>query len=506
MAVNVNETETKYDAPADAALPNLDGLPQVAATATPGEVELDAEYYDTDDLRLLRAGITLRRRRGGDDAGWHLKLPVGGDTRREIRLPLGRAGRRVPGELAELVRVHARGAPLRPVARLTTKRRRLILLDEAGESLAEVAADDVSAETLGDTAAVSRWHEVEVELTGGDRRLLKAADELLRRDGLRPAGRSAKLERALGGRLPEPASQPSPQRSTPAGLVVLAYLRAHAAKLKSLDPMARRDEPDAVHQMRVATRRLRSTLRSFGYVFHREDTQRLAAELKWLGSVLGDARDGEVLAAHLQEGLSRTATEQVIGPIQARVQGHFASVRATARTELLAALDSARYFTLLDDLDRLLDDPPFTAQAAMPPAEVLPKAARRAFRQARRRMRRATHTPAGRHRNAALHQARKSARRARYASEAMAPATGAKARRFARQMKKVQSVLGEHQDAVIARRVERELGISAHLAGENAFSYGLLYERDVCAGERLQAQAQRVWKQASRPRYRRWMR
>ena len=138
MAVNVNETESKYDAPAGAALPRLDELPQVAGTSGPDEEQLEAEYYDTDDLRLIRAGITLRRRRGGDDAGWHLKLPLGAGTRREILLPPGRAGRRVPGELAELVRVHTRGEPLRPVARMTTRRQRLILLGQGGESLAEV--------------------------------------------------------------------------------------------------------------------------------------------------------------------------------------------------------------------------------------------------------------------------------------------------------------------------------------------------------------------------------
>src|SRR5215831_10953420 len=100
MAVNVNETEAKYDAPAGAALPRLDGLPQVAGTSGPAEEQLAAEYYDTDDLRLIRAGITLRRRRGGDDAGWHLKLPDATSTRSEIRRPLGRAGQRVPSELA----------------------------------------------------------------------------------------------------------------------------------------------------------------------------------------------------------------------------------------------------------------------------------------------------------------------------------------------------------------------------------------------------------------------
>jgi CHAD domain-containing protein len=154
----------------------------------------------------------------------------------------------------------------------------------------------------------------------------------------------------------------------------------------------------------------------------------------------------------------------------------------------------------------LLDDPPFTAQAAMPAAEVLPAAARHARRQANRRMRRARHAAAGQPRNEGLHRARKAARRARYASEAMTPAVGKKARRFTKQMKKVQSVLGEHQDAVIARRAARELGIGAYLAGENAFSYGLLYERAVCHGQRLQVQAEHAWKRASRPRYRRWMR
>lgn len=248
---------------------------------------------------------------------------------------------------------------------MTTRRQRLILLGPGGESLAEIAADDVSAQTLGVTTAVSSWHEVEVELTGGDRQLLEAADELLRRDGLRPAGRSAKLERALGGQLPTPVHQAPLTSSSTAGQVVLAYLRTHAERLKSLDPMVRRDEPDAVHQMRVATRRLRSTLRSFGQVIRRDRTQRLATELKWLGTVLGEARDREVLAGHLQSGLRATQGELVIGPVQAHVQSHFASVRADARAALLGALDSQRYFSsLLGELDKLMAEPPLTQQAA----------------------------------------------------------------------------------------------------------------------------------------------
>ena len=120
-------------------------------------------------------------------------------------------------------------------------------------------------------------------------------------------------------------------------------------------------------------------------------------------------------------------------------------------------------------------------------------------------MRRASQAPRGQARDVALHEARKSARRARYAAEAARPASGKPARTFARQMKKVQSVVGDHQDTVIARQAARDLGIGAHLVGENAFTYGLLYERELHQAERLQAEARRVWKHASRPRYRTWM-
>jgi len=501
MSVSMSETEAKYDAPAGAGLPDLRGVPQVADISGPDDLELEAEYYDTGDLRLIRAGVTLRRRRGGDDSGWHLKLPAGRDTRREIRRALN--GERVPAELAGLVRVHTRGEPLRPVVLMTTRRRRLTLLDGSGRSLAEVSADDVSAQALGAAAALSRWQEVEVELTGGDRRLLRAVDEVLRGSGLRRAARPAKLQRALESRLPAADRRPALAPSSPAGQVVLAYLRDQAAALKSLDPMVRRDEPDAVHQMRVATRRLRATLRSFGAVLRGEDIPRLAADLKWLGAVLGEARDAEVLPGHLRSGLRGIPPELRIGPVGARVQGHFAPVRAAARTQVLAALDSDRYFSLLDDLDTLIAAPPFTAAAAGAAAAVLPAAARRARRQARRRMRRAWLATPGQPRDAALHQARKAVRRARYAGEAMAPALGPRARRFARRMKRVQSVLGEHQDGVIAREVTRKLGITAHLAGENAFSYGVLYERDACRAGALQERAGRAWARAARPRWRR---
>ena len=302
---------------------------------------------------------------------------------------------------------------------------------------------------------------------------------------------------AIGGPRPRPDSS--------AGDAVLAYLRAQAQAMTSLEPRVRADEFDSVHQMRVATRRLRAALRTFALVIPDTDSQHLAGELQWLGRLLGQARDGEVLAGHLRDSLRPVAPELLIGPVQARVQGHYAPRRAAAHDELLAALDSPRYARLLAELDRVMAGPPRGPQAAAPARDILPPAVRRAYRQAKRRMRRARHMPAGPGRDIALHRARKSARRARYAAEAATPAVGPQARRFARQMKKVQSALGDHQDAVLARHEARVLGIGAHLADENAFTYGLLYELELHRAEQRQADARRVWRRAARRRYRRWM-
>ena len=293
MTTELRETEQKYEGRPDMVLPALDDLPRVAEVSGPQDETLIAEYYDTRDLRLLQAGATLRRRNGGRDAGWHLKLPDdhkddqkkearnGASSRREIHVPLApvqHAGDPVPDELARLVRVHSRGIPLRPVARIETRRHRTTLRGADGSSLAEVVADEVAAQTLGSATTVTRWDEVEVELTGGSPQLLKAANKRLRRAGLRPAAYSAKLERAMAGSLPGHADGHAPGQATarraerdlsassPAGDVVSAYLAAQAERLKALDPAVRREEPDAVHQMRVTARRLRAAFQSFPMV------------------------------------------------------------------------------------------------------------------------------------------------------------------------------------------------------------------------------------------------
>jgi CHAD domain-containing protein len=505
----MQETETKYDVPTDTVLPGLSGLPDVASCSAPPEQRLQAEYFDTEDLRLIRVGITLRRRSGGGDDGWHLKLPAGPLSRMEIRVSLGRSAREVPAELAELIRARIRDRPLQPVASLTTRRRSIALLDPASKSLAEIADDQVTATRQGSGPsggpAASHWREVEVELTGGSPRLLQAVDELFVSHGLRSCRRSAKLERALGIRPAGREARPQPCRTSPAGQVVLGYLRRQAQALTSLDPMVRWDRPDSVHQMRVAARRLRSTLRTFGTVVSASDTAQLAAELKWLAAVLGEARDTEVQARRMRDQARQTDVAQLLGPVQARVQGHFARAKATARAGLLDALNSQRYYALLDGLDAIVSSPPCGPDADLPASIVLIAAVRKSQRKARRRMQRAQRAPAGRARDEALHRARKAARQARYTAEAAQPAAGQDASRFARRMKKLQSVLGDHQDTVVGRELVRRLGIAADQAGESAFSYGLFYALEQADAQRLQAKAWRVWQRSSRRRYREWM-
>ena len=209
------ETERKYDAAADFALPDLAGLDGVAAVTGPRTYRLRAVYFDTPDFSLLKAKITLRRRTGGEDAGWHLKLPAGADSRREVHAPLGRSTRKVPARLAELVTRWTGGRPLQPIARLATTRRVRWLAGQDGQVLAEIADDLVvgslpaadqlagpgrdggQAEGGPEWREASRWREVEIELGTGPRALLDSAGERMRRAGAAPSAAPSKLSRLL---------------------------------------------------------------------------------------------------------------------------------------------------------------------------------------------------------------------------------------------------------------------------------------------------------------------
>lgn len=505
MATETRETEWKYDAAPDSALPDLAGLPRVATQTEPEDEILEAVYHDTAAFDLARAGITLRRRSGGADAGWHLKLPVGTAVRTELRLP---TGDELPAEFRDLLAARVRGRRLRPVAHITTRRVRRRLQDRDGTSLAEVVADAVTAETLGESTTLTRWAEVEVELAedaADGHRLLEAADRRLRKSGLRRSRHASKLEQALGDLLPPAAPEPDARSASSAGEAMLAYLREQAEELTSWDLRVRRDEPDSVHKMRVAARRLRSALQAFGPLMHPGEARLLIEELRWLGEELGRARDDEVLDHHLLVDLGRLPAELVLGPVQARIAGHYAPQQAASREALLVALRSKRYLALLKRLDVLLADPPLTGRAGKSADKELPRLVRKAFRRVRRRMKNAAAAPAGPGRDAALHDARKGAKRARYAAEAVAPVVGKKARRSAKDLKALQSSLGAHQDAVIAAAAIRQLALRAYADGENTFTYGLLHQRAAEHAAHAEHQGTRAWKHANKRKRTAWM-
>lgn len=498
MATEVLEIERKYDVDGELA-PPLDGLPGVSGVDGPHRHTLDAAYYDTADLRLIRSGVTLRQRSGGDDAGWHLKLPAGGVGERiELRLPPDN-GSSVPSELVDLTLARTRGAPLEPVARLRTERTTWRLLD-GDTAVAEVVSDDVRGETGSGPAA--HWHEVEVELLAGERTLLDVVQDRLLELGARPSTSSSKVGRVLGDSLPK-RSPTGPTQDGSAGAVVLAYLADQIEAIVANDPKARRDEPDAVHQLRVASRRARSALQAFRPILDRDRTEPIVAELKWLGTALAGPRDAEVQRSRLLGQLQALDVNLLIGPAISRVDEHLFGEHARAREAMLEQLRGQRYLDLLDQLQRLLDDPPLAARASDPAAEVLPRLAGRAQRRVRRAV--ARYQQGGPDADVVLHEIRKAAKRARYTADAVAPALGKPARRSAKRLKAVQGLLGDHQDTVVSRQLLRSLAMAAHGAHENEFSYGLLYERDTAEAQRLRAKLPDAWRRADRNEVRRWM-
>ena len=264
---------------------------------------------------------------------------------------------------------------------------------------------------------------------------------------------------------------------------MLAYLRDQVAAILHYDPLVRRDEPDAVHQMRVATRRARSALQAFGTIIDRETTRPLCAELKWLAAALGQARDTEVLQARLTADLAAVPPALVVGPVRARITADFTAQLTQARQTSLDTLDGQRYLRLLDNLDALLADPPLTPLAARQAGKALAKPVRRA---ARRLQRALDAVPGAQDRDTAIHEARKATKRARYAAEAAVPGLGRTASRQAAQAKELQQLLGNHHDSVVARAVLLDLAGKARTAGEDTFTYGLMHQRQACQAAEIE--------------------
>ncbi|BCM66903.1 hypothetical protein EASAB2608_02237 [Streptomyces sp. EAS-AB2608] len=492
MADAKREIERKYESD-DGGLPDLTGVGPVAAVLDKGLVALDATYYDTADERLTAASLTLRRRTGGPDAGWHLKFPVAPGVRDEIRAPLSDT---VPEELAALVRSRVRDAELIPLVRLRSARDVRHLVDAGGALLAEASLDTVTAERLTGKDRAAQWTEIEVELAdGGDPALLDRLEKRLRKAGVRPAGSPSKLARALELTGGSRRAGTGPRPPVTAGEHVLAYLRAQRDVLVELDPAVRRDLPDAVHRMRVATRRARSTLRTFRGLLDRAVTDPVGAELKWLAGELGIDRDQEVLADRLTTALRSLPPALVTGPVPDRLTAWARARHGGAHAHLTGVLDSRRYLTLLDTLDALLADPPLRAAAGRKPRKALAKAVRKAERKLTDAVEQALRLPPGEERDLALHAARKKAKRTRYAAEAATEALGGPARSLTRSMKSLTTLLGDHQDSVMARRTLRELAAVAHAAGESTFTHGLLYGREEARAAATEAELAARWKE-----------
>ncbi|MFH9981089.1 CHAD domain-containing protein [Streptomyces sp. NPDC017179] len=504
MAQSKRVTEHTYAAPvADDAswLPDLTPVDPGAHLVDGGVRDLDAVYYDTDDLRLTRTRATLRRSTGDTDAGWHLELPLPGDSHEDVEVPLSDE---VPDELRDLTLSRTRGDPLRPVARIRTTRSVRHLLSGAGAVVAELNLDTVRAQSLLEQGGNTLWTELDVELAeDGDRVLRDAVEKALRDKGAGRTGTRCEVARALTATgspadlSPDPRPDPAPGST---GEHVLAYVRGLVTALTDLDPAVRRGRPDAVHRMRVACRRLRGCLRTWRCVLDRSVTDPVRADLRWLGGELGAERDHEVLAERLTAAVGELPGELVLGPVDARLRAWDVARRAQTRRRTLEALASPRYRALLDSLHGLAAEPPLRAKAAAgKPRKVMAKALRKEEGRLHRRMERALSLSPGAERDAAIHHARKAAKRVRYAAEAARPALGKAAGRLRRRAKAVQKAGGDHHDAVVARDALRRLAVAAHAAGEPGFTWGVLHGQERAAAGVREQELSGMWGRPSQP-------
>src|SRR5271163_253044 len=458
------EVERKFDVGESTQPPSFAGIADIVRVDRPEAQVLDAVYFDTPARDLASKRITLRRRTGGVDAGWHLKLPAGPDARTEVRAPLSAANGRangaqqgVPTELLDVVLAIVRDRPVSPVARISTRREVHLLYGADDAVLAEFCDDQVTAGQGADgTIAEQRWREWELELVGPEAttELMDKLSDRLLGAGATPARSSSKLARVLDTSQSDEPARPA----DPLHRVVAEQLD----ELLVWDRAVRAQADDAVHQMRVTTRKIRSLLQASPDSFGLSDDTSILDELRELANVLGEARDDEVLAERYRGALDKLPPKLARGPIQHRlVDGAEQQYQAGLRHSL-AAMRSPRYFRLLDALETVVTTPdpgsgPVAVAAAGKKVRKAAKAARRA---------------ADDDLDEAIHRIRKRAKRLRYTAAAMG------AKKVSKRAKKVQSLLGDHQDCVVSRAHLLEQADAANAASEDAFTYGLLHQQD----------------------------
>jgi CHAD domain-containing protein len=506
------EEERKYEVDARFEVPDLSGcLPEGGRLVEHLPVTLLATYYDTADLRLARAGVSLRFRRGDRDP-WTVKLPssVPG-TRHEISRP-GQPPN-IPRDLAELVTVYARGAALAPATVVRTVRRATELRDGDDAVLAELADDSVSF--MDGRKVRGKFREIELERAAGGRKLLDKVDARLREAGALGGDFTPKHIRSLGAPAAEPAdlvaAAPLGRKPT-AGEVVTAAVRTGVARILAHDPLVRLratvgDNDTAVHQMRVGCRRLRSDLRTFGPLVEPGWAGGLRAELGWLAQALGGARDAEVLRARLR----RTAGADPLAPLDDAAVARLDADLAARHEDALVALDktlvSDRYLALVDLLVDAAQKPRLSPLAAKPAREVLPKLVAKPWRQLAFGQRGVDGAndldpvaPDDR-----WHAVRIRGKRARYAVEAVAGVLGGGAADLAKALATVQDLLGEHQDAAIAAETWLSIARSDPDDHSLAVTAGRLYERERAVIRTMRSKFPAAWAGATKRRMVEWL-
>jgi CHAD domain-containing protein len=456
-----------------------------------------ATYYDTSDHRLTRNGASLRYR---DDDGWTVKLAGGSDgalVRSELQIDGGPGD---PPEAArDLVAALARRAPLRLAARVDTVRHRFRVRDADDETVAELTDDRVTARV--DDRAVVEFRELEVEFVEGvASAFVHAMADALEDAGAGEPQRISKVARALGPRaLDAPDLVPPAEldfASTPSDVLRAAISRS-TARLLAHDPGVRLGgDAEDVHQARVATRRMRSDLRTFRPAIEADWGESLRDELKWLGGLLGDVRDADVLVDRLE---ARIAALPGADPAAGdRLLDALRRERVEARDALLAGMRSERYVELIERLLAASRRVPVSVDGADFELDLGDLVAK-----PWRKLRDAVHDLDDDPPDEELHAVRIRAKRARYAAEAVAPAVGKGAKRFASAVAKVQEVLGDHQDAVVAGR-----WLHDHIPagdGDAAFIAGELVGVEADAANASRDAWPEAWEAAKRSGLRSWM-
>ena len=455
-----HERELKLAVPPGFALPELPGEPLAAKTFT-------STYHDTADRALARAGITLRRRVQDRRGLWQLKLPGDGE-RLELEAPGGPSA--PPEQLTTLLVGVLRGRALEPAAVLRT-RREGIRARENGRSVADVTIDTVSV--LDGRRIRERFVELEVEALAGGVDALPGLERVLLAAGAEPGDGRPKAFRALGH---FPVDQATPPRWAPPLEHVRAMIAAQVAELVAHDPGTRLgDDPEELHQTRVATRRLRALLRAAAPLLDPAWTESLRTELAWLGDALGPVRDLDVLLERLREEIDD------LEPAERRAAGRFLALLAEEREDdraaMLAAMSSPRYAELLTRLE---------AAAVAPRARAADASLRDIAAGEFRKLRKAVRALPAHPSDDELHAVRIRGKRARYAAELAEGTVGKPARRFVQDAKRLQDVIGEHQDAVVAE--ERIRALLGRVGGEKShFAAGQIVERE--RGRRRAARA-----------------